>query len=554
MVERNGEEAPVASRRLASLRLRILFLICLVAVPLSVERLLALVGDRQDQIQSLEDDVRDLVRRATLAQLEGLTRARTVLDVVSRQAEGLLEDLNACIPFVTRLADEVAGIQGVFIATPDGDVKCAHAPLAMGVTIADQPFFHEALTAEDMFMTELSFSRVSGLNSVFMLRTERSPAGKPLAVAGIILDLQWLSRIAAGSAVESGAIVDVVGEGGAVLVRYPTLPEIVEHRFPDHPLTRKIMAAKEGVVTTIGYDGKQRIFAFNRFEGLDLRVVVGMDTAKVLTPIDRKIQTTAIAHFAALGCFLLVSWFAAERIVITPISRLTRSVAAVGRGEADHVQDNNVAEFAPLVRAFNEMARRLSQRNSELRTMNGRLASLARTDGLTGLANRRTFDVQFSQDWVRARGEGAPLTLVMLDVDYFKAFNDARGHLSGDEALRGVARMLSAAAAGTSHLVARYGGEEFIVLMSGADLAAGLAFAEDVRRLLGEVAIAHPASPRRRLTASFGVASTIPTLDGSPDTLVAAADAALYEAKRSGRDRVVASADLYASGANGTFS
>lgn len=185
--------------------------------------------------------------------------------------------------------------------------------------------------------------------------------------------------------------------------------------------------------------------------------------------------------------------------------------------------------------------------------MNGRLASLARTDGLTGLANRRTFDVQFSQDWVRARGDGAPLTLVMLDVDHFKAFNDARGHLSGDEALRGVARMLSAAATGTTHLVARYGGEEFIVLMSGVDLAAGRAFAEDVRRLLSEVAIAHPASPRRRLTASFGVASAIPTLDDSPDTLVAAADAALYEAKRSGRDRVVANTDRFAGGANGTF-
>ncbi|MFG1350759.1 diguanylate cyclase domain-containing protein [Xanthobacter autotrophicus] len=553
MVERRGEEAPVASRRLSSLRLRILFLICLVAVPLSVERIIALFADRQDQIRSLEDDVRDLVRRATLAQLEGLTRARTVLDVVSRQSEDLLEDADTCIPFVTRLANEVAGIQGVFVATPDGDVKCAHAPFAMGVNIADQPFFQEALAAEDMVLTELFFSRFSGQNSVFLMRTERAPGGKPLAVSGIILDLQWLSRIAAGSAVEAGAVVDVVGEGGAVLVRYPTLADIVEHRFPDHPLTRKIVAVDEGVVTTIGYDGKERIFAFNRFEGLDLRVVVGIDTAKVLTPIDRKIQTTALAHFAALACFLLVSWFAAERIVITPIARLTRSVAAVGRGEADHVKDNDVAEFAPLVRAFNEMARRLSQRNSELRSMNGRLASLARTDGLTGLANRRTFDVQFSQDWVRARGDGAPLTLVMLDVDHFKAFNDARGHLSGDEALRAVARMLSAAATGTSHLVARYGGEEFIVLMSGADLAAGLAFAEDVRRLLSEVAIPHPASPRRRLTASFGVASTTPTLEGSPDTLVAAADAALYEAKRSGRDKVVTQADRLAGGANGTF-
>ena len=100
--------------------------------------------------------------------------------------------------------------------------------------------------------------------------------------------------------------------------------------------------------------------------------------------------------------------------------------------------------------------------------------------------------------------------------------------------------MLSAAAAGTSHLVARYGGEEFVVLMSGADVDAGVAFAEDVRRLLTEIAIEHPAAPRRRVTASFGVASVVPTAEGSPDALIAAADAALYEAKRAGRDRVIA--------------
>lgn len=539
MAERSGVVSPAGVTRRSSLRLRILFLICLVALPLSAERVIALLGDRHDLIVGVEDDVRDLARRATLAQLEGLTRARTVLEVLARQSVDLLEDPAGCVRFATRLADEVAGIQGVFLANAKGDVLCAHAPLAMGVNLSDRPYFRAALATDDVLMTEMFVSRVSGRNSVFLLRTERGPSGEPLAVTGVVLDLQWLSRIAAGSAVGAAVVVEVVGEGGTVLVRYPAVAEIVEHRFPDHVLTRAIMAAEEGVVTAPGYDGQQRIFAFHRFEGLDVRVVVGMETEKVLAPIDRKILATTIAHFVALACFLLLSWFAAEQIIIAPIARLTRAVAAVGRGETNHVKDTGVREFSPLVQAFDEMAQRLSQRNSELRTMNGRLASLARTDGLTGLANRRTFDVQFSQDWVRARGDGVPLTLVMLDVDHFKAFNDTRGHVAGDEALRSVARMLSAAAAGTSHLVARYGGEEFIVLMTAVDLKGGVSFAEDVRRLLAELAIEHPASPRRRLTASFGVASMVPTQEGNPDALVAAADVALYEAKRTGRDMVV---------------
>lgn len=540
MVERIGEGAPSAPGRRSSLRLRVLVLICLVAVPLSIERVVALMAERQERVAAVEEDVRNLARRAKLAQLEGMTRAITTLDVVSRNADRLLEDDASCVRFVSRLADEVSGIQGLFIADVEGVVRCAHAPLALNLDISDRDYFREAAVAEDVVLTHLFVSRISGRNAVFLLRADRGPDGVARSVTGVVVDLQWLSRIAAGSAVEAGVAVDVIGERGTVLVRYPASPDIVERRFPDHPLTRAVMQAEAGVATLPGFDGKERIVAFDRFDRLPVSIVVGIETARAVEPIDRKIQATALAYFIALACFLLLAWFAAERIVIAPIRRLTRAVAAVGRGEADHVRDISVAEFSPLVEAFNEMARRLSQRNSELRTMNGRLASLARTDGLTGLANRRTFDVQFSQEWVRARSEGAPLTLIMLDVDYFKSFNDNRGHLPGDEALRALARLLSAVAAGTSHLVARYGGEEFIVLMAGTGLETGVAFAEDVRRLLAELAIEHPGAPRRRLTASFGVASVIPTSEGSPDALVAAADAALYEAKRRGRDQVIA--------------
>lgn len=540
MVERIGGDGGAAPGRRSSLRLRVLFLVCLVAVPLSVERMLALMAERQDQVAALEEDVRGFARSAKLAQLEGISRALTTLEVVSRTAERLMEDPTACNRYLSRLADEVAGIQGVFVADAAGIVRCAHAPLALGVNIAERDYFQEAIASEGSMMTGMFVSRVSGRNSVFLMRAERGPGGAVRAVTGVVLDLQWLSRIAAGSAVELGVVVDLIGINGTVLVRYPTMPDIVEHSFPDHPLTRAVRGEAAGIVRVPGYDGKERIFAFESFGPLPISIAVGIETSKAVGPIDSKVRSTALAYFVALACFLLLAWVAEERIVIAPIARLTRAVAAVGRGEADHVKDMGVAEFAPLVNAFNEMARRLSQRNNELRTMNGRLASLARTDGLTGLANRRTFDVQFSQDWVRARGEGMPLTLVMLDVDHFKAFNDTRGHLQGDEALRAVSRMLSAAAAGTSHLVARYGGEEFVVLMSGADVVAGVSFAEDVRRLLAEIAIEHPAAPRRRVTASFGVASVVPTAEGSPDALIAAADAALYEAKRAGRDRVIA--------------
>jgi diguanylate cyclase (GGDEF)-like protein len=156
------------------------------------------------------------------------------------------------------------------------------------------------------------------------------------------------------------------------------------------------------------------------------------------------------------------------------------------------------------------------------------------TDALTGLANRRALDAELGREVARGRRKGAPVALCLMDVDRFKTFNDRHGHLAGDAALAAVARAAVAAVRG-SDLVARYGGEEIAMLLPGADEAEALRVAERVR---GAVAAA-PIEPER-VTASIGVAVAEPTWGA--EQLVAAADAALYRAKRGGRDRVVAAA------------
>lgn len=163
------------------------------------------------------------------------------------------------------------------------------------------------------------------------------------------------------------------------------------------------------------------------------------------------------------------------------------------------------------------------------------LQQLLSTDALTGIANRRRFDAALALEWRRAARLRLPLSLLMIDVDHFKAFNDHCGHQRGDDCLRRVARLLVAAAARPGDLVARYGGEEFICLLPGEGEAGARAVAERLLNTVRAAGIAHPGAPSGRLTVSVGVA-TADQFSGGPDALVALADRLLYAAKDAGRD------------------
>jgi diguanylate cyclase (GGDEF)-like protein/PAS domain S-box-containing protein len=169
---------------------------------------------------------------------------------------------------------------------------------------------------------------------------------------------------------------------------------------------------------------------------------------------------------------------------------------------------------------------------------------MAATDGLTGLANRRHFDGVAEQEWRRCAREHQPLSVLMLDADHFKLFNDRYGHLAGDGCLRAIASQLTAAARRPGDLAARYGGEEFLLLMPQTDRAGALSVAERVRKLVLDLAIPHEANPAPSLvTVSIGVATAWPREPengpNSVNILLAAADTAMYQAKSGGRNRVV---------------
>ena len=190
----------------------------------------------------------------------------------------------------------------------------------------------------------------------------------------------------------------------------------------------------------------------------------------------------------------------------------------------------------------------ISRDMTKQKDLQDKLAALATSDGLTGLANRRHFDERLSDEWGRARRDGTPLSLLLIDVDHFKKFNDQYGHQAGDGCLRALARVLGAQAQRPADLAARYGGEEFALLLPNTDAEGCAQVGERVRAALYELGMLHALNPPSKLvTASLGGATNLPS-QGMTDcsALVTAADRALYAAKDNGRDRLVMSGQVVA--------
>lgn len=176
----------------------------------------------------------------------------------------------------------------------------------------------------------------------------------------------------------------------------------------------------------------------------------------------------------------------------------------------------------------------------QLQGANQELYSLASSDSLTAIANRRCFDETLDREWRRLAREQKPLSLILCDIDCFKLYNDTYGHQAGDYCLQQVAKAITRAAKRPSDLAARYGGEEFAIILPNTETNGAVKVAEEIRCFISDLKIVHANSlVSEHVTLSLGVASTVPSHDSSLTMLIAMADEALYQAKKQGRDRVV---------------
>jgi diguanylate cyclase (GGDEF)-like protein len=224
--------------------------------------------------------------------------------------------------------------------------------------------------------------------------------------------------------------------------------------------------------------------------------------------------------------------FPIRRHMSVPVMDGERIVAVAGVGNKETAYDES--DVNQLTLFMTSMWSIIKQKRAQQI-----LKKYSMEDGLTGLANRRRFDEALENEWQRAIRERQPLALIMMDIDYFKAFNDIYGHQAGDEGLKKVAACLRKNVRRAGDLVARYGGEEFVVVLPNTDLEGGRDVAEAMQRTVRDMKLRHKgAQGRDHLTISAGVAAIIPGRGHASTELLEKADKALYRAKGSGRDCV----------------
>jgi diguanylate cyclase (GGDEF)-like protein len=232
---------------------------------------------------------------------------------------------------------------------------------------------------------------------------------------------------------------------------------------------------------------------------------------------------------------------AAEKLIIQPINILAATAKRFGFGDwSARASTRLPSEFVPLAKAFNAMAAKLGQRERELLATNDRLTVMASVDVLSGLANRRGFQNRLDFEWMKAQQADGSLSLLMIDVDHFKLYNDTYGHPEGDACLSRLGATLSGIAMAAAGFAGRYGGEEFCLLLPNTEAGRALEIGELVRTEVAALTLPHATSSHQYVTVSVGVACAQPNPQIAVADLIEAADAALYAAKHRGRNNVVA--------------
>jgi diguanylate cyclase (GGDEF)-like protein len=511
-----------------------------------VDRVRLVEASRSERIASTATEVLDLTRRGAEGQREIITTVRAMLQVTARAYVAMMARGDACNLYIRDLVGNMPWIKGMSIIGPDGRIKCSTLPSAVGLDMSDRPHYEEAIRTNDFVVSDYLVGRSNQAPSIVAAYPAKAIDPSINAVIVASVDLHWVNNLVATLARRPGATVMLIDAGGTVLAGDPQSASWIGKSMREADPFRGFGDKAEGTARSIGPDGVRRIYGFVAVPLSDARLVVGLTEAEVLSHIDRELQL-AYLQLAFFGTMVLIAaWIGGERLIVDPIRSLARTATRLGRGDltARPERQRWAIEFAPLATALRDMAQKLAERDGELRSANEHLEQLALIDPLSGLANRRNFDQNLTRNWKEAIRYRRPLGLLMIDVDHFKLFNDRYGHVQGDTCLRRVGKLLTNVTCRPGDLPARYGGEEFAVLLPGASLAGARIVAERLRHAVEELCIVNADAPLGQVSVSIGLASLVPSPGDKAQSLIEAADAGLYAAKRGGRNTVVADSDL----------
>lgn len=394
------------------------------------------------------------------------------------------------------------------------------------------------------------YFRDGGLFMTMAVAVGSGAAGITVVEIDLEFLLDGISRIKVGTEGYAYA-VDLDGrliahpDIGLVLrnTSFAELPQVQAALHPTRDESRELKHAHNT-------NGEDVLTAFAAIQQLGWFVFVEEPLSEAYRPLYAQVARGVVVVLIGLLLALSASVAMARRMT-QPICALQDGAALIGQGVLDHrISVKTGDELEDLADSFNKMAAQLQEsyatleqkvedRTRDLAESNHKLELLSTTDALTGIANRRRFDEVLALEWSRATRTGEPLALAMLDIDWFKLYNDTYGHQAGDACLRRVAQVLSESVCRGADLVARYGGEEFVFIAPATKPETALRLAQNLCEEFRAIALPHEHSSYGFLTVSIGVASMIPEIKQNSKTLVQAADQAMYRAKELGRNTAI---------------
>ena len=312
------------------------------------------------------------------------------------------------------------------------------------------------------------------------------------------LRLSYFQRLFAKLDIGNKGTITLLRSDGPILYRYPFREEDIGIDLSVRSKNYAQLAhEKSGQYVAISaLDGVERLFSYRHLGKLPLILTVSLSTEEILEAWRRKTVVIGAAMLLLCG-----------------------------------------AAVASSLLFRREMLRRARSERA-LASANEQLLVQASTDGLTGLMNRRAFDTEFDRAFRIAVRQGSTISLLMLDADFFKRFNDLYGHMAGDDVLRAIADCMRSNLRRPADRAARYGGEEFVAILPETDKSAAVALGDNIRVAVKQLKLAHADSSFGTVTISIGIATTTPLIGDLPADLLQAADQSLYAAKSAGRDCV----------------
>lgn len=434
--------------------------------------------------------------------------------------------------------------QGFAVVRPNGVGAIAEYPFIPGrkdLIVTDSEWLIRAKNSKDVIISLPFRSKVVDGALVIIAKALRDEDGRVLGIleAPIFLNRPGFMEYIFKQDFSERSDILVISRSSQTFLASSN-PSIVLKPTPKKGIVGffdEVMGGLNGYGKMVNSVGESMLTAAADINSPDWVVIVRTPVAKVYQTINESLRAAIInGLIVSFSVFLAITFFLF--LFFNPLKEAAESVRnmVLHKKSLSHIKGYKNDEIGDLIIGFNAVIDMVNERNDKLEKSNAVFESLSQIDGLTKVFNRRWLDHTLNQLWqVKTRSQ-APLTLLLIDIDYFKKFNDTYGHIAGDDCLKKVAQTIQKTISRPTDFFARYGGEEFVILLE-SDIEEGVAVAEKVRLAISRLKITHSESSYKYVTISLGVASVIPKLNSKPVELIKQADLALYESKESGRNR-----------------